>query len=280
MAISGGAKFFKKSKNLLVDGASVSVGSGSSSADFMLDRTQNTYWRSVGSDDTTTETITITFPAAVTIDRLLLLDINWKDFNIQYDTGGGFTHFSSVVGLDGSKANITETAFADDSAYYEFASVSGVTDIRIQVTKSQVTDAEKYVSQVIATEELGTLQGWPEFQPIHSRNAREKETLSGRYSIDKSIDTLHLKAKLNNYPTSSDFTADLDLIYTLYDRDEGFLAWLCGGRRSTTYFRYALRGFRLRDAIEMKISKDLKPKYLSGIYLNPVSLNFTMRESI
>jgi len=141
MSISGGIKFFEKSKNLFAEGATILATTGSTSANFCIDRNPITYWRSTGSTDAVTEELIIEFDEIKDINRLLLVDHNWKDFNAQYDNAGTWTHFTSVFGIDGAKANITETAFADDTAYYEFTLVS--TDkSRIQVTKTQTADQQ------------------------------------------------------------------------------------------------------------------------------------------
>ena len=168
MSFAGGCKFFEPSKNLGADGTTIAVSSGSGSADFAIDRNQLTHWRSVGSDDSTQETLTLTLPVSTTFDRILLLDHNFKLFDIQYDSGG-FTDFSNVIGLDTPASSpasaISETTFADTSAYYQFDSVT-TTSVRIRCTETQVVDAQKFLNQVILTTEIGTLVGFPTISAI------------------------------------------------------------------------------------------------------------------
>jgi hypothetical protein len=280
MSITGGVKFFDSSQCLAVNGAVISASSGDSTSLNVLDRNPQTKWRSSGSTDLVTETLTVTFDSAKTINRLFIQDHNWKDFSIQYDNGGTWTHFASVVGLDGSKANITETVFADDTAYYEFASVT-TSALRIQVLKTQTANQEKYATQVIATSELGTLVGYPQISPIEiDRNSRVKQTQSGKYVIQKSDETVSFSLEFDNYPTATEYNADIDLVMTLHDRETPFLAWLCGGRRGTRYFRYTLRGFRLRDLFQMQITKALKLKYANSVYVNPIGASLVLEEAI
>ncbi len=280
MSVTGHIKFFEKSQCLSKDGALISASSGDSSSVYALDTNPDTKWRSVSSTDLVTESLTITFSEAKTITRLLLLDINWKGFVIQYNLGGTWTHFSSVYGLDGSKSNITETVFADSTAYYEFASVS-TTGIRIQITTTQTANAQKYLAQAIATSELGTLLGWPSVSDVeHDRNSRVQKTLSGKFVVQKSLETASFDLSFKNYPPSSTYNPDFDLIMTLQDREDPFLVWLCGGRRGTTYFRYILRGYRLKDVYNMQITKPLKVGYSDSIYTNPLNARITLEESI
>lgn len=268
--ITGHPKFFNKSQCLEKDGATIQASSGDASSTYAIDQNPSTVWRSSGSNDTTVETITVTFDS-VAINRIFLLGHNLKDFSIQYDNGGTWTHFSSVVGLDGSKANITETAFSDDTAYYEFAQVT-TTQIRITANKTQTANQEKYISQIIVTSELGTLKGFPKVRSVDfDRNSRVKKTLSGYYSIQKSLEVPSFDMEFKDYPATSTYNTDMDLMMTLHDLEDPFLIWLCGGRRGTPYFRYTLRGFRLKDVFQMQISKALKLGYTENIYNNPLN---------
>lgn len=280
MSITGGIKFFDKSKSLGVDGATITASSGDSSADYALDRNAATYWRSVGSLDVTTETITVTFSSSKTFNRLFLLDTNFKDFNIKYDVSGVWTHFSSVYGLDGSKANITETAFSDSTAYYEFASVT-TTSIQINVLKSQVVDAQKYVSQIICTQEIGTFAGYPDIKSLDfDRNSKVNKTSGGRYLVQKGDETAGFELNFKSYPSSSEYSPDIDLVMELQDSEDPFLVWLCGGRRGTNYFRYTLRGFRLKDLFQMQITKPMKLDYSQNVYVNSLNASIALEESI
>jgi V8-like Glu-specific endopeptidase len=279
MAITGGIKFFKQSKNL--DATAVSSVSGSATVDRLLDSHRETYWRSSGSDDTTTEEIEITFSSTVTIDRLLILDFNGKGFNVMYNDGGVYTHFASVTDMDGSQSNITRTDYAKDSYYAEFTPVS--TDkIRIQITTTQTTDVEKYINQVIASEEIATLVGYPDVKKIEvDRNNRSKKTISGKYSIQKSLETFSVDLSFKNYPSSEIYNADIDAMMALHDMENPFLIWACGGRSGSPYFNYTIRGFRLKDVIQVQISKKYSLAYVKNIYTSSIDLaSVTMEEHI
>lgn len=277
--ISGGVKFFSRSESIFADGTFVvSASSANESVGRAFDRNKVTYWRSTGSDDTVTETITVTWGSAVTFDRLFLIDHNFKEYNVQYDVAGVWTHFASVVGIDGSLANLSETTFADDSSYYEFTPVT-TTGLRIQVVKTQVADEDKYISQVVVTTELGTLQGYPDIQGIEwDRNERSKKMLSGKSLTLKSEETFKCTLNFKNYPPS--LSDDVDLMFQLFDIEETFLVWLCGGRRGSDYFRKQLRGWRLRDLFSMQTVGKIAPDYTSNSYVLPVNFKISFVESV
>jgi len=284
MAITGGIKIFKDNEALISKSVTAAASpSGDPSADFILDRNVLTHWRSVGSDDTTTETLTITFPGAITIDRIHILDHNFEDFDIMYDGGAGFVNFTNVIGLDGAViGGIIETAFADDSAYYEFdsATLGGAFQIRIRANTTQVTDAEKFLNQLVASEELGTFNGFPSVNPVASRNSRISTALSGRLSIQKANETLSVSLGFDSYPASGDFVQDWTIVYTLFDREETFLVWISGGIRGITKFGVPIRAFRLRDVKAMQITDDFSSTYRDNIYVNPINLELNMAEVI
>lgn len=282
MAITGGIKFFDISQNLFEDGTTATATSGEFAISRALDRNPITKWRSVGSSDSSTETITVTFPDSVPIDRILLVDHNFKQFQVKYDLSGVYTDFTNVVGIDGALGGgISETNFADDTAYYEFDSVT-TPSIQITIDTTQSVDAEKFISQIISTTEIGTLQGFPLVTGITpTRNQRNRQVLSGRTIVQKSEETISFNLDFSNYAVSNSiYHADLDLAMTLFDREDNFLVWLCGGRRGSNYFKYTLRGFRLKDIYQMQTVNDYELSYRDNVYVNPVSLAINLEEAV
>jgi len=223
----------------------------------------------------------VTFPATTTITRLLFLDHNWKQFTVKHDLAGVFTDFTTVVGLDGALGGgITETTFADDTAYYEFDSVT-TTRIQITVKKTQTTDAEKFISQIIATKELGTFVGFPIVDRLTmSRNSRSKKVLSGKSLVQKSEESNNFQLRFKNYAVGLTFTADMSLMYTLFDRENNFLVWLSGGRRGTDFFRFTLRPFELKQVFQMQIDRDIRQSYSKNVYINAANLRVRLVEAV
>lgn len=280
MAIGGGVKFFSRSKCLFVDDTTISVTSGADGSRYCLDRNPISFWRSVGSNDLTTETIEITFDGSKTIDRLFLVDINWKAFTVKYFSGGSYVHFASVLGFGGSVTNITETVFSGDTAYYEFTPVT-TTKIQIVITTTQTANQEKYASQIIATEELGTLVGFPNIKGTEiDRNLRKQEMLSGKQLVQKSEESFKVELDFQDYPSTSTYHADIDLMYALHGLEDNFLIWLCGGRRGSTYFGNQLKGYRPKDIFNVQLTSPLKPVYTRNGFKNQVNLSAKFEEAV
>ena len=272
--ITGGVKFFEKNKALYKDGNTVSASTGDEASKYIIDINQYTRWESVNSNDLTIESITINLKFSSTIDRILLLDHNFKEFTIQYN---GTTDFTNVVGLDALlPGGISETTFSDNSAYYEFDPVL-VSNITITVTKTQVADQDKYLTTFIATEEIGTLAGFPRVADVGlNRNIRSAKALSGKTTIQKSYETIDFRLQFKTYPIQ----ADIDIIDQLHDIEESFMVWLCGGRRGPDHFTIEQRGWRLKDVYHMQIPREVNSDYEKGIYQNGVNKTIAFTEVI
>jgi len=267
--ITGGIKFFDRSK--ILDATASAPISGDASVTNLLNANRETFYRSVGSTDLITEEIEIVFSEDRPIDRLFLIDFNGKNFNVQYDVSGVWTDFANVIDLDGSQATVTETAYARDTYYAEFDQVT-TGKIRIQITETQVANAQKYINQVIVTTEKATLVGYPEIKDILSdRRLRVKKTLN-KNSVQKSLEVVTINLAFKNYPSSSVYNVDIDAMLDLHDSEDNFLVWLCGGRFDSPYFRYTIRGFRLQDVYEMQVASAYKLGYRDNIYTNPINL--------
>jgi hypothetical protein len=277
MTISGGIKFFARSSALFKDGTTAVASSNSASANNILTNRQLTYWQSIGSDDLTTETITITFNQTVTIDRILLNRINFKEFTVKYDVASVWTDFTNVVGLDGVLGGgISETAFADETAYYEVDSIT-TTGIQITATKTQTADQEKIIYNLFTTTELGTFELYPEISPLAvSRRPRVSEALSGLANIQKGYEVVDFQLTFTSHGSQN----DMDILTTLYNRDKSFLVWLCGGRRGSTYFTYNLKGFGLRDLFNMQTQAGINPSFPGSVYLTAPNNSIALVNSL
>ena len=95
---------------------------------------------------TGTRTITWTPSSSTEIDRIIIQGINWKDFNITYDSG---TPFSTAI----SFTNNTKTDF-----YFEFNLV-GVTSVVFSITDTFVTGDIAKVGQIVCTREIFEFSG-------------------------------------------------------------------------------------------------------------------------
>jgi hypothetical protein len=272
MAVSGGIKFFEKSKcDIDVDACSVAVSSGSTVKDNIRDRKNTTRWVSVSSNDTTTETITVDFGSAQTINRLVLVKNNFKAFNVQYWNGSAYTDFASVVTKEGTQATVTETANAKTTNYYEFTAVS-TQYIKVSITSTQTVNAQKYLYQLIATKESGTLTGFPkherEFVPITSK----KTTLSGKPKYSIFGEQYSCNLGFNFYPTAADHT----IILALWEGLTEFIIYPCGGNEDQ--FRFKTKGDRLEDIFLVFFDSGFAPNYVENVYVLPLNYNIRLVE--
>jgi hypothetical protein len=279
MSLTGGISFFKRNKAIFEDGSTAVASSNSTSASLILGTNKFFKWESIGSDDTTTETITITMPDAVDITRIFLADHNWKEYTIKF--GGVPTDFTTVVGIDGALGGgIAETAYARDTSYYEFDLVNTDT-IEITVTKTQVADEEKSLVIFIVTEELGTLLGFPRNSGVNlNRNVRRERAISGRMHVEKSYESASMDLILKGYAVGTDTQgqADIDLLDSLHDRDIPFIVWPNGG--VPTNFRFEQRGWRLKDIYQMQTDTPTRNAYRNNVYKFGVDQRYSFQEVV
>lgn len=263
MPITGTIKFFEQSSSLSKKNGQAVATSGTTSADLMLNMNRSVRWDSVGSDDATTETVTITFPARK-IDRLFLLNHNLKDFSITY--GSTPVSFSNVVGIDGVLTGIVETDFNQDTSYYEFDAVT-TDQINITANTTQIADQEKFITSFLTTNEIGTLEGYPKVNSKLDNQERRSKVLTGRFITQKSFEIFNATLNLEN--TSQN---DIDIFEFLYDSQEPFLIWLCGGHYGKQNFSVKFKNWRLKDVYQVQTSGSIKTNFRSNVYiLNPIT---------
>lgn len=276
MTITGGIKFFERSTSLFSAGTVAVSTSNSASANNILTNRQLTYLQSIGSDDLTAEIITVTYNKTVTIDRVILNRMNFKQFTVKYDVSSAWTDFTTVIGLDGALGGgISETDFSDETAYYEVDSIS-TTGIQIEILKTQAANAEKIIYNLFTTAELGTLEYPPQITGDFNRKSREAEVLSGLVNMQKAFEVNNISLEFISHPSQS----DMNLISTLFDEENSFLVWLCGGKRGTTSFRFDIKGYGLRDVYNMQIAGGIAPNYPGSIYVTAPNNIVNLRASV
>jgi len=276
MAITGGISFFKDSKAYFKNGVAATASSNDGIIKNVLANNLFIGWFSDGSDDTTTEIITITIPSKVDLDRLFMIGHNWKEFTVKYHDGISFVDFTTVIGLKGALGGgITETIFDIDTAYYEFDSVN-TDQIQITITKTQVANEEKFLDRFFATEELGTFVGYPLAVPKYMNNEVAQKVLSSKFNVQKGLPTEEINISMKSHPVQDDF----NLIETLFDKREPFFVWLCGGRFGEPFFCVDIKGFDLKDLFLMQTKGKFTVKYFKNVYINGVDAKVKLVSSI
>lgn len=267
MTVSGGIKFLKKSRcHIDNENVLVTCSTGAPQRTNLIDNVTYTKWQSSGSDDLTTETIEIDFGASYTIDRLILRKNNFKAFTVQYDNSG-WTHFANVVTKEGSQANITETTNTKETNYYEFDSVT-TQKILISVDTTQSADDEKECYEVIASEEIGTLTGYPVYQQNFQRKTAKKETPRGRSKFSIFDEIYNCTLTFSGYPTAADHT----IMLALWDLMQEFYIYPCGANEDQ--FRFEQKGYRLEDIYLVHFDGEFGPNYVQNVYV--LGLDYTV----
>lgn len=258
--ITGNIKVFKQNY-LAYYSPTVTVSSGSGSADNLSDFSRDTKWESSGSDDTTTESIIVEFDNALDVDRILLLNHNFKDYDIQYWNGSSYVDFSNVYDDKDAvvASDISFTANALTSSYFEFTSVSTL-KIRIQCTTTQTTDAEKYLYELYIGQEIGTFtdditSNPSKYEPVVRGLNQQVLTLSNNATVtfqrgDKFSADVNIRQLWE--------TEDIAIIDTMFE--DGQFAWYpCGG-----YNHYTTLGWRIRDLYNVVIVGDQQAAHNIG----------------
>lgn len=269
MSMTNGVSFFDKSLCLFKDGAIATASTNPAAENLVLGSSKYYRWESAGSDDTTTETLVIIFPEAVSISRIFILGHNLKDFEITSTDGA----FLNVASLDATGATgIEEAVFSRETAYYEFTPLE-TDNLTLTMRKTQVADEEKHVTQIIATNEIGTLRGFPNITDVGlNRNLVSDKTITGKYVIEKGHEVADFSMALNSYPHQE----DLDILDGLHDRENPFLVWLCGGKPDN--FRLKQRGWRLGDLYQMQVSGSSNNGYEKNVYKLGAKARYSFRE--
>lgn len=128
------------------------VDSNTATAGFLVDRRPSRQYKSVGSaDDTTQTSIRITFPNTVTVDHILLQNLNFKEFKIFKDGSTASTFaLTSTVGT----ASSSWTAFSGDHLYLVLASLTAMTSLTIDIKSTQIANQEKALGQLVVSSRL------------------------------------------------------------------------------------------------------------------------------
>lgn len=260
MSMTGGISFFDKNVAAFHTGATIAASSNNDDARYTLSTDRAFRWQSVGSDDATQETLTLTLSSPMAFSRLFLIGHNFKSFTLQY---GSSNNFTSVKSINGALPSIAETDYGHDTAYYEFDPVT--TDIlTITIDTTQEVDAEKVLEQIILTNEIGTFEKWPDVRSFSlDPNETRQKNAAGGQRILKQRETAELSIDMSHYPSE----ADSNLIDTLRRRFDPFLVWMNGGKPSQ--FKRQLEGWRLRDIYLMQT----RGKQKNGYYKNTYSLS-------
>lgn len=258
--ITGFAKVFYK--NFLVDqGNSVTVSSGSTTAKYIKDLDRETRWLSSGSDDLTQESIVVAFDYPQTIDRIMLLNFNFKKYTIKYDNSGWVDFANVYTTKDGAVSSaISETTNTESARYYEFTPVT-TSQIQILVDTTQIANAQKYLYELYIGEEIGTFKldiacspNSFDASPSVKKSQLLEKSNGGMIKLDRA-DKFRGELSLTQVFEST----DLAIIYEMLDFGEVAI-YPCG---ADTHYTLE-RGWRMLDLYHVIVDGDLTSNFNVG----------------
>jgi hypothetical protein len=260
--ITGNIKILRK--NFLIDYTnSIALSSGSLLVDHLYDFDRSTRWISSGSDDSTQESIEIEWDLTLSVDRICLLNMNWKQFSIQYWNGSAYVDFANVYSYktDSPATGITITGNADLARYFEFDQVQ-TKKIKILIDTTQTVDSEKYIYELYVGSEMGTfiddLHCKPNQCDLDVSNKNSKyitKSNGGSLKITRS-DKVSFKVKIKELWNQT----DIQLIQAMHDYGE-FAVYPCGAYSGAYTIE---RGYRIQDLYHVLIKGDEESIFAVG----------------
>jgi len=301
--IDGNIKIFELSKALYKNGATASASSGASSEDNLIDFDKTTRWESVGSSDTTTETLTIIFDEPAEIDRILISNHNFKSYTIYpitdgyirdsdleliddnaggyLEDDGGTLSFTNVLSFDNpsieAATGISETDYSRSSSYYEFDSMfcSGITtSITAAQEVNDEADLEKYCFNVIASMEIGKFESYPELVSASDFQAASFTTIN-RFGSTQKLNPVFSAALVKGMVDNQN---DIDLLEFLNATTDDFIFWANGG--AIDDYRFQSKPYRPQDFYQCQTDAGTLAKYIGNIYVNSVGFSLGLKETI
>lgn len=272
--ITGMAKVFYQ--NYLIDYANTLAVLSGNGASNLYDNDRNTKWQSSGSDDSVTETILVTFTDSQVIDRILLIDMNFKNFAIKYWDGSQYANFTNVYtyistedgessygsGTYGFGTYATSASDVQNSLntrYFEFDAVT-TNKILIEVTKTMIANSEKYMHALYVGREIGTFKDdlacAPNSMSVTARvkNARILKLSNGGRVLFEKSDKYMSEIRIKNMWDAGD-NEIVDVMYSVAQ----FCFYPCGA-----VDQYAVRGWRIQDFYPVLIDGDQDQNFTLG----------------
>jgi hypothetical protein len=190
---------------------------GTSSVDNLFDSNVNTYFTSVGDNNDATETtIRIEFSSSKNIDRIALTDINWRGFNIYYNS-----NTANRLALSAGSPTTTSiwSSNSTTSLLLKFTTITA-SIITIEITTTMAANEEKEISELWIGTLAHTFVYNPEagdYDPKLDRQEYRHEMSDGGVSTFVVQDNFKATIK-RKYVDTTEFTG----LKTLYQSNDEF----------------------------------------------------------
>ncbi len=244
--------FYEKNKaDLDAPNCVATASQGVGFEDLARNRSNDTWWATSGSVDADNTTYEMDLVDLFNIDTIILVGHNFKSYTLKYWDGAAYQNFSTTV------APTTNTA---TTTSHSFTAVD-TTKILLTILGTMTVNEDKTLAQFIITKKIAQLNGWPVIKaPMHDKNISVTKMVSGKSNVAQNLIGFSVSLEVVTLSNS----ADLAAIDTIYFSGHSFLVWLCGGNESQ--FRYAARGFRLKDIYLVQCVNQWTPEPYNGLY--------------
>lgn len=250
------------SPNYVNTSTMLAVDSNTAGSSFLFDRRpQRKYFSAGFNDDLTTTSIRVSFPNTVTIDHIILQNINWKKFTIW--TGATATTFALTT-TAGTIASAW-TANAGTNLYLVLASTTAMTSMSIDVYSTQTANEEKAVGQLYVGSRLYQFAKNPDiggFDPVvHPKHIEHEMSDGGTivyrirekmyYTLSVKYDTDFSTLKTNVYDLNSEIYFTPFPTCTSWNGDAYEVQWVGGffaGKKPSQ--NYVQTGYDLKIKLE------------------------------
>ena len=241
--VTGAIKFFRRPYSLASDGATTNI----DAAKNLLSFNELFYFEQDGQAD-----ITVFLSRTTNINRLLIVDTNAVSISV--------SNINNVTDQDMNDVTFPYVP-VDKTSYFEFDKIEVNA---VQVSLTPPNGEQLYCRQIIATEEIGTLEGFPRVSAFNfTNNEIKNKTNTGLIHITKQFKILQtLSLNLTAYPSQKDIT----LLEGLYNQPESFLIWPCGGSNGERYFNVNQEGWRLQDIYNVQTTGVSSKRYNKNYY--------------
>lgn len=263
-------KLWEKNKlDLDNPGASITItdatatDTGQDFVNFMRDRLNDTGWSTTGSNDAANTQIDVDLGDPYTLDTIVLVNMNFDSYTLQYHNGVSYVDFSTAINESGN-TNTTK--------YHTFDEVSANL-FRLIITGTQTADNDKVMSQFIFTKEVGQFNAQPNISQFRFNTERKtNKLLSGREHIVRKVGGLSVTMEFKPNKNQS----DQDLLLDIYNTNEGRLFSFVGGDDSTHPF--TVTGFRNQDIFLMAVTNDLDVAHVEGFFFHGNAMKVQLAE--
>lgn len=291
MAVTGAIKFFERSRTLLSDGnASASLSSDSKQNDNesiknLLTFDKDSYYQTpMITNEGFGQIIDISFVRPIKINRLFLIDTNLQTGALIFTTPiKNITDIDNKVLQDGSFLTFGQgEGFDSLTHYWEFDEIT-ISSFSLQFNVLSRNDYSNppdffFIKQIIATSEIGTFEGFPNISGYsESQNEIINMTSTGLKHITKQHQTVDsFKISFHSHPIEN----DIRIADRIFNSNESFTLWPCGGGYGSNHFLFEKEGWRLDDIYNVQTVGRKSNRWHKNFYKGGISSNINMVESL